>query len=791
MPGTFSIDGIVSGLQTQDLISKLSALERRPITVLQTKIDRENARLKALQAIKTRLTSLQGTLGQLVQRGSINVKVATTDTSTTLPTILTATANADAINGSFKVTVSQLATPTKAVSTGPIGQVINKTATLANAGFRVIPITTNSQGQPATFTINGQTITVDATTTLDDGTANSVIAKINAAGANVTASLVADADGRADNRLQLVSSAGQTIQVGALGDTSNLLGVLNLGNATVEAYTAANLTSGAASAGAINTSITINGVTTNVNSNGTAVENAAAIALAINTNTANVVSATDNGDGTFTLTQKTLGSQQTINITTPGTGTGLTAGTTQNGTDRMRSTANLGVVDVSRDLANSRLVTAISGLDAQGNGKFSINGVEITYKSTDSITSIINRINSSTAGVTAYYDTAVDRVRLTAGQTGARAITLSDTTGNFLAAAGVLSAAQTLGQNATYTIDTVNGGQPLTSSTNTISGIVPGVTLDLKATSATPVTVTIAQNTQATVDLVKTFVERFNAMLESIEAQTKFDPKTKVASPLTADPTIGQIEKSLRSLVSAAAFGLTGTYRNLASIGVSTGAVGTAVGSTNRLVLDETKLNNALKDNPQAIESLFSSFVATLGTPSGPGNVVSVSGTPTKQHEDGTYYIKVLDAVGSVEVRFITSDGRQTFKSTGTLAVNTENTTLVPGLKLKVGATLAVGEDSVAMTVNTRGVAVRVNDATNNLLSATGVFANRESAIQSATQSLNKQIETMEARVKQREATLARKFTALETALSRLQIQSSALLTQISRLPAPPSSRSS
>ena len=52
------------------------------------------------------------------------------------PTVLTATASADAINGSFKVTVSQLATSTRVASGGPMGTSIDPNATLANAGFR-------------------------------------------------------------------------------------------------------------------------------------------------------------------------------------------------------------------------------------------------------------------------------------------------------------------------------------------------------------------------------------------------------------------------------------------------------------------------------------------------------------------------------------------------------------------------------------------------------------------------------------------------------------------------------
>lgn len=787
MPGLFQIDGLISGLQTRDIIDRLVALERRPVDILRAQVDRVGARQRSLATIKTAITSLDGAVERLITRGAINAKSANTDQAFGAPSVVTASANADAINGSFRVTVSQLATATRAASTGPMGQVINRTATLANAGFRLAPIVANSSGGAATFTLNGTTISVDGNTTLDDGTANSLLQKINTSGAGVTASLVADTDGRAQNRIQIVSAAGQPLQIGALSDTSNVLRLLNLADASTEAYTAASVTSATASAGAINTSITINGVTTAINQGNAgfdAIQNAQAIANAINGNSSNVVTASAVGDGTIQLTQKTLGSQQTINVTAAGVGTGLSAGTTQNGTDRVLGTLSLGATDVGKALASSRLVTPIAGLDGSGNGSFTLNGTTISYKNTDTIASIVSRVNASTAGVTAFYDSVQDRLRFTAGQTGARTITMADTQGNFLAATGVLGAAQTMGQNAVYSIDSINGGTPLTSASNTISGIVPGVTLELKSTSASAVTVTVSQNNSAAVEKLRDFVTRVNQTLDAIEAQTKYDTKTKQGSPLSGDGAIALMETSLRSLVNAPGHGLTGAYRNLASIGVSTGAVGSTVGSATRLTLDETKLNAALNANPQAVEALFSSFTATLSpiAGGGAGNVSAATGTPTNQHVNGSYYVKVLDGTGRAEARFVDTNGKTIFTNTGTLVAGTENSTLIPGVKLTVGGSLAVGEDSFSMTVNTRGVGIQLRDAVNGWLSPTGFFKTRETAVQGSSDNLARQIERMELRVAQREAALNKKFAALETSLARLQNQSSSLSSSIARL---------
>ncbi|MGE3270149.1 MAG: flagellar filament capping protein FliD, partial [Chloroflexota bacterium] len=661
MSSTFAVGGLASGLDTSSIISKLMEIERSPMTQIQGRQTAHTSKMAAIQAIKDQISALQSAAKSLSDRSKMNAKVAATD----MASVLTASASSDAINGSFKVTVSQLATSTRIYSTGPMGNVIDANATLANAGFRY-------SVTPGTFRINGQSITMDGTTTL-----TSLVGAINGSGAGVTASLVPDADGRADNRVQIVSAPGQSLQLGSLSDTANGLRLLNLSDAVVSGYTASSTNSGmAASAGALNTSITINGVTTAINQgNGgfSDIQNAQFIAQAINDNTDNTVSAIAQGDGTITLTQKTAGSQQAINITAAGVGTGLSVGNTQNGTDRIVSSTGLGTTNVGAALGSARLTTPIAGLDGSGNGSFKINDVEIAYKDTDTLTSIINRINASSAGVTAFYDPVQDRLRFGASQTGARTMTLADTQGNFLAATGVLGATQQLGQNARFSIDTVNNGQELSSSTNSITGYLPGVTLNLVSASETPVTVTVNQDSTSTVNAVKAFVTQYNNAMTKIDDLTKYNSETKKAAALTGDSGIRDLQRQLRQMVSNAAVGATGPYRNLASIGVSFGAVGSAVGTTSKLVVDDAKLSKAASENPQAVEALMSGFGATLGTPTSTTNVLAVSGTPNI-HVDGEYRVKVTDAAtGAVEAKFVTTDGRTLWTMNSTMAAGQDN----------------------------------------------------------------------------------------------------------------------
>jgi flagellar hook-associated protein 2 len=778
MTSTFNVGGLISGLDTNSMISQLIALERRPLDLLQQQAAKEQAKLDAVHAIRSQLSGLQGALNALLRPSTVNAKSATTSTASGAPTVLTATANSDALNGAFKVTVNQIATATRVTSGAALSRVVDPNATLANAGFRITPITTKD-GNPATFSINGKSISVDATTTL-----NSLVQSINGANADVTATLVADPDGRAGNRVELVGAAGKPIQLGSLGDTSNVLRLLNLGDATVEGLTATAVTGDPVSAGTLDTSVTINGVTTTIQRNEvhTAEENAAFIADAI-TNTANsAVRATATVDGKILLEQKTLGAAAVIDVTTAGAETGLAVQKTQNGTDRVVSTANLGALDLGAKLADSRLETPIGGLSGD-NGQFTINGVAISYNANESIGTILNRINATNAGVTAFYDPTQDRIRLTASQTGARTISLADTTGNFLQATGLLNTTQTLGANAVFSIDGVNNGQPLSSNTNTVSGYIPGVTLTLQSASATPVTVTVGQDTASTASAVQDFVDKVNGVLDAISQQTAYDTESKQASTLTGDSSILGIARQLRSLIASPAYGASGKYQSLADLGVSTGAVGSAVGTTSHLTVNSDKLAAALRENPQAVLTVFSGFTATLGATAGTGNVVTATGTPTKQHENGTYHVKVVDASNKVEVSFVTPGGRTLSKTPGILTPGVDNSSLIPGVTLKTAGALQVGEDTVALTVGTRGVAVGLGDYLNDLLGANGFFANRDDASAAVTKSLTQQIADGEVRLQAKQDQLTKKFSALETVMAQFQSQTSALSSAIAQLP--------
>src|SRR6185436_12275314 len=151
------------------------------------------------------------------------------------------------------------------------------------------------------------------------------------------------------------------------------------------------------------------------------------------------------------------------------------------------SSVSLGVVRPGLALVNANFATAVSD-GGSGAGVFKVNGVSISFNATtDTVSSVLSRINSSAAGVSASYDTVNDRFVFTNKTTGDVGIALQDVTGNFLAATGLSGGSLTRGKNLLYTVD---GGPQLTSQSNTISeteSALAGITIQALAEGSSTV----------------------------------------------------------------------------------------------------------------------------------------------------------------------------------------------------------------------------------------------------------------------------------------------------------------
>lgn len=307
-----------------------------------------------------------------------------------------------------------------------------------------------------------------------------------------------------------------------------------------------------------------------------------------------------------------------------------------NGTGTVTSSATLGVIRTSASLGSANFATAISD-GGSGAGSFKINGVSIAFNaSTDTVATVLARINNANAGVTASYDTVNDRFMLTSKATGDLGIALEDVTGNFLAASGLGGGTLTRGQDLLYTL---NGGPQLSSHSNTIteaSSSLAGLSISVLRTGST--TVEVGSDSTKIKTAINDFLTEYNKVQSLIDTQTasSTDAKGKVtAGVLAADSEAAEVARQLRSLANATLGSLSGTVRRLASLGIESS------GTDNSLTLkDATKLDAALAGNLPEMEQLFTNSTDGLAIKLGAylakvagdeGSLISRQGTLTKQ----------------------------------------------------------------------------------------------------------------------------------------------------------------
>src|SRR5687767_10079153 len=106
--------GLVSGINSADIIEQLMSLEARPKQQLQTRIDQTNEKKLAYTDLSTRLTALRLTATKLKKPSTFEAA----STSSSDENVLTASASNGAAIGSFQFQVARLVTSQQSVTGG-------------------------------------------------------------------------------------------------------------------------------------------------------------------------------------------------------------------------------------------------------------------------------------------------------------------------------------------------------------------------------------------------------------------------------------------------------------------------------------------------------------------------------------------------------------------------------------------------------------------------------------------------------------------------------------------------
>lgn len=143
----------------------------------------------------------------------------------------------------------------------------------------------------------------------------------------------------------------------------------------------------------------------------------------------------------------------------------------------------------------------------------------------------------------------------------------------------------------------------VTSSSNSISTAITGVTLNLVKASAGPTTLAVTKDNAAVTSSLNTFIKAYNDTVKVMKDLGNYDAANKKASTLTGDSTLRASQAQLRSVLFAASGGSNANLQRLSDLGVSIQTDGT-------LKLDSTKLSAAITSDFANVATL----VADVGS---------------------------------------------------------------------------------------------------------------------------------------------------------------------------------
>ncbi|HTW46102.1 MAG TPA: flagellar filament capping protein FliD [Acidobacteriaceae bacterium] len=220
----------------------------------------------------------------------------------------------------------------------------------------------------------------------------------------------------------------------------------------------------------------------------------------------------------------------------------------------------------------------------------------ITLDSTDNtIATLADAINSGNYGVAASVitDGSTQRLSLVSNTSGAAGdINLTSALTDSTTSAAVNFTQAQAGQDAQFTVDGISA----TSSSNTVSNVIPGVTFQLlSASPGTSIQIEITNDNSSVESVVNNFVSAYNTVITDINSQEQDDASGN-PEPLFGSPTLSTLQEELQQALDFTQ--PSGAVTSLTQLGVSVNNDGT-------LSLNVDTLDSELNSNYQDVVNFF------------------------------------------------------------------------------------------------------------------------------------------------------------------------------------------
>jgi flagellar hook-associated protein 2 len=571
---TVSLPGLGSGIDTQSIINQLVALEQQKIDVVAARGQAQSDKLSAWATIRTALSTLSAASSSLSHATDWQSLAATSSDDS-----VSVSAGAGTTTGSLQFTVTSLAQSGILRSANAVSsltsRVANDASLLVAAGGGRLGF--SSLASDDNVSLGAHTITVT------QASAGATKAGTGALGAST-----------------VIDNTNNALQLEVNGSTYNVV----LASGTYDAQQLA---------GAVQQAATAAGAQVNV---------------------------TTDASGALQIATAAEGSAATLRVTG---GTSLTAlslttdGAVLQGVD--------GQVSVDGGAAqvfghNSAIGTGSSlAINAGGgtvtavlSGGLRLGTVNASNVSTGdgSLGAVVAAINGAAAGVTAaavQVGTNSYRLQVSSTSTGAgNDPNLAASEFDSTAIGGLTVLAQ--GTDAQITVGSGPGSYSITSATNTMSNVLPGVTLTLNRITGSPVTVTVAQNAAGLADNVQKLVDGANAVKQALDKATAYDPANQISSPLTGDLTADRLSSNLYNSMENEVLG---------SNPGSPGLAGVSVDKDGNYTFDRSKFLAAYAQDPNGMQKVFSQWGSSTS-----GQISFIAATDNTQA--GTYAVNITQA---------------------------------------------------------------------------------------------------------------------------------------------------
>lgn len=614
MASTYSISGLASGLDWRSMISQLVELERRPITLLEEKQTTLGEKKSAWNQVNSLLRSLKTAAGALNSPDDFNLftpKATINSTTLNVSDLLSYAVGSNATEGSYNITVNNLAAAQK----------------LSSKSFGS---TSEALGISGELIINNRVLSIAATDSL-----STIQNKINALNssenpAGVTASIIAISTG--EYRLSLTSRATGSEGISlASGSADNILTQLGLADGTLSLRNA--VTGGARSwafsssagsigqvfglTGAASGTVTIAGVAVSIDLSTDSLED---IAGTINNNAAlqaagvhaSVVQSKNGDETVYTLqidgTQDFTDSSnilQTLGILKQGYSdvTGLN-GTMENTVNGAAISSSTLLIDI--DGYNTWTPGDFITIQGTGHDGTALDASVFSITESSTVGDLLSAIEAAFGGDVTAYVNGSGAIVVEDNQAGASSLSLT-LTPSIAAANSSLNFGSfesstirkreiVAGQDAEITLD----GITFTRSTNQISDVIAGITLDLiGAHENATITLNVVRDYEGVKDKIKELVDSYNKVVSYIAAQNEAPGEGNATKPLYADTSLYTVKSTLRSIILSGVTGRDSGLDHLSLIGIN-------IDKTGQLSINNAKLDGYLKSNFEDVVNLFS-----------------------------------------------------------------------------------------------------------------------------------------------------------------------------------------